>query len=254
MLVMVSMLSSGSMRPAVAADVSDADIQMLAGRTIFFGHQSVGWNILEGLEKVVGEHRVANWRVQRLGSSVFEGPAFFHAEIGQNTDPISKLEAFFRLMHGGVGDRVDTAFLKLCYVDFDKTSNEAALFDRYVTVFDELTKTYPNVRFLHFTAPLVAPERGFKVLVKQALGRQQTVNAKRHAFNELIRRKYGSSGVFDLAAVEATRPDGTRCVETSLDRTVPCLAPEYTDDGGHLNAIGREIVATRLVQFLSGSK
>jgi lysophospholipase L1-like esterase len=32
------------------------------------------------------------------------------------------------------------------------------------------------------------------------------------------------------------------------------LCPEYTEDGGHLNAVGRKTVAEQLLVFLAGLK
>jgi lysophospholipase L1-like esterase len=33
---------------------------------------------------------------------------------------------------------------------------------------------------------------------------------------------------------------------------VPALVPDYTEDGGHLNTVGRQRVARALVAFLAG--
>ena len=74
-------------------------------------------------------------------------------------------------------------------------------------------------------------------------------NARREAYSNLVRSTYaGSEPVFDIAIIESTRANGTRC----LDGTgVPALCPEYTTDGGHLNAAGKGLAARALVRFLA---
>ena len=67
-----------------------------------------------------------------------------------------------------------------------------------------------------------------------------------------LRADHGSEPLFDLAGIESTLPDGTRCTQF-LDRNrTPGLIPEYTNDGGHLNDVGRAIVATAFLQFYNG--
>jgi hypothetical protein len=57
--------------------------------------------------------------------------------------------------------------------------------------------------------------------------------------------------VFDLAAIESTRPDGGRETFEVEGRQVPALVPAYTDDGGHLNGPAAERVARQLVALLA---
>jgi lysophospholipase L1-like esterase len=67
-----------------------------------------------------------------------------------------------------------------------------------------------------------------------------------------MRQAYQGTGkLFDLALVEATRPDGQRQVVEWKGRAVEAMTPAYTDDGGHLNAEGRRRVASALVTFLA---
>jgi hypothetical protein len=255
-LVMAGIACTVLPRPLAAGEFSDADLGTVAARTVFFGHQSVGRNILEGVEETLKAHPAASWTIREIkGGADIAGPGLFHAEVGQNTDPLSKLEAFDRLVRAGVGERADVAFFKFCYIDFDKNSDVTALFARYKATLAALAQTYPNTAFVHVTVPLMAPERGVKALIKQAVGRYDAANAARHAFNQLIRSEYGASGrVFDLAGAEAAEPDGGQCTVSGSDGPIPCLASAYTDDGGHLNALGRKAVAPRFIAFLAGVK
>jgi len=93
---------------------------------------------------------------------------------------------------------------------------------------------YPAVRFVHVTVPLTTGSA--------------CQNVVRERFSDLIRQTYaGSEPMFDLAKLEAARPDGS--AETFND--VRALVPAYSSDGGHLNAIGEDVVARALVAYLA---
>ena len=71
-------------------------------------------------------------------------------------------------------------------------------------------------------------------------------NANRNRLNALLRRHYeGREPLFDIARIESTRADGSRCAWKAGTRYA--MVPEYTDDGGHLNAHGRRWVAEQLL-------
>jgi hypothetical protein len=231
------------------------DLQKVAAQRIFFGHQSVGWNILQGVEELLAADPEAKLTLTQLEQVEADlAPGFIHMEIGQNYDPLSKLHGFKQAMDAGVGSQVDIAFFKFCYVDFDKNTDTAQLFASYQQVMDDLSKAYPQTSLVYVTTPLMAPEQGFKAMLKGLLGRNDAAlaNLKRHEFNELLRLNYAESGrVFDLAAIEATAPDGKRCTLTVDGVITPCMVNAYTDDGGHLNAAGRQVVARQFLQFLA---
>jgi len=71
-------------------------------------------------------------------------------------------------------------------------------------------------------------------------------NKTRSLFNTELRKRLGDS-VFDLAAMQATRPDGSKVSFNSGDAIYELMNPDYTDDGGHLNAIGRQVVAIEVL-------
>jgi hypothetical protein len=57
--------------------------------------------------------------------------------------------------------------------------------------------------------------------------------------------------IIDIAKIESTYPDGTRCSFSIDGKTYYSMAPEYTSDGGHLYEIGRKKVAEQLLIFLA---
>jgi hypothetical protein len=59
--------------------------------------------------------------------------------------------------------------------------------------------------------------------------------------------------MFDLAAVMSTYPDGRRESFRLDGNTYDSLVPAYTDDGGHLNAVGRTHAAAGLVRSIANA-
>ncbi len=65
--------------------------------------------------------------------------------------------------------------------------------------------------------------------------------------------EYVGQPIFDLARHESTRPDGTRETFAVGGRVAYALAPVYTDDGGHLNGVGRRVMASHMVRFAAAA-
>jgi lysophospholipase L1-like esterase len=64
-------------------------------------------------------------------------------------------------------------------------------------------------------------------------------NLVRRQFNDKIKEVFQNDPIFDLAAIEARYAE-----DYSLSKNL-------TDDGGHLNELGRRLVASEFVKFLS---
>lgn len=238
--------------PAESFDASM--VETVSQKVIYFGHHSVGSNILEGLVEVVGGLAGTGLNVVE-GTDIGNAPGIYHSRVGQNRDPLSKFDGFERVIENGVGNRADVAFFKLCYVDIGPQTDVAVLFRRYEDMMARLETNYPKTRFVHVTTPLTTRERGIKTLAKGLIGRPRRGyedNLVRERYNRLLRDRYGSQGlVFDLARVESTLPDGARLDYMLKGQTYYALAPEYTSDGGHLNESGRRRAAAELLRFLA---
>lgn len=230
-----------------------SELNSVAGKNIFFGHQSVGFNIVEGLDDVRRQHPGVALRIRE--SAAPDGPGFTHVAIGANRDPESKIREFAARMRGGLGGAVDVAFFKFCYIDFDRDTNAKRLFELYTTTLDQLEREYPKTRFVHVTVPLKATQKGVKATLKTLIGRPDpriADNLRREEYNQLIRQRYGSRGtLFDLASLEATSSSGELVADEHNGTKVPSLAHEYTHDSGHLNERGRRLIAENLVVFLA---
>lgn len=227
-----------------------------AGRArVYFGHQSVGANILEGVADLQRGLDRPRLRIAELGALGVpdDGGILLHSAIGSNGRPDSKCEDFRRVL-GTLHDRIDMALFKFCYVDFDDRSHATEIFATYARTMDTLALQYPAVRFVHVTVPLRSIERGPGVWLREALGRRNRAkhaNAARNEFNRLLRDRYAGAPVFDLAAAMSTHPDGRRETFELDGRSHECLVPSCTDDGGHLNATGRVHVAAAFVRAIA---
>ena len=223
-----------------AADpILHANLQRVAHERIYFGHQSVGANILQGVKEL---------------SSTEGVPVFIKDEfVPENGDPLRKLAAFKASV--GSGSRYDVALVKFCYVDINADTDAAALFDQYRRTLSELRASNPRTVFVHATLPLTTVQAGPKAWVKRMLGRSPygTVeNVKREEYNRLLRATYaGREPIFDLARIESTAPDGTLVTVTWDGITAPAMSPAYTGDGGHLNALGRTRAAREFIAVLA---
>jgi hypothetical protein len=230
-----------------------SDLATVARRTVFFGHQSVGVNILDGIQRLAGREGVPLHVKEVALASGLPSGTLAHGFMSENGDPLRKLESF----HRALGSGVDLAILKFCFVDVTTDTNVTDLFTRYQEAIRQLRSRLPGTTFVHVTIPLTGVQGGFKGWVKRVLGRSPyglAENARREEYNALLRAAYlGKEPVFDLARVESTTPEGR--VETAewKGRAVPALVPDYTDDGGHLNDAGQLRAARELLSVLAAA-
>ena len=258
-LTLPSCRSGGADEPPMTQQLSLHDVpddawRRLAESRIFFGHQSVGFNIVDGMRDVMAaDPRIALRIVESKQPDTLDA-GFVHAAIGRNRHPGEKDDEFAAIVDRGLGRPGDVALYKYCYLDAAPSTDVAAMFDAYRHNVAAVQARHPSLRIVHVTQPVAAVESAIEARLRALLGRSsaRALNAKRNAFNRLLLAEYGASGmVFDLAAAESTRPDGSRHFFVQGADTVWSLVPEYTDDGGHLAGDGRRIVAERFLAFLA---
>ena len=234
-----------------ATGLADDIVQQVASRRIFFGHQSVGANILDGVNEVAaGKLRIREGR----SSALLASPGFLHARIGQNESPSSKV-ADFEAALDALGGAVDIAFFKFCYIDFTAQTDVEQLFADYLAALGRLQAKYPKVIFVHVTVPLTVVPQGAAAWLKKTLTQRPpwgaNENGARHRFNTLLRTRLAGQPLFDLAALESSRDDGSTQTYAHQGQTLPALISEYSDDGQHLNSVGQRRVAEALLTFLA---
>lgn len=239
--------------------VSASAWEKLSNKKIFFGHQSVGYNILDGIKELMLEYTEIKLNVVETSDKTdFKAGVFAHSKVGSNCDPKSKIDGFKKLIDEGLGENTDIAFLKFCYIDFNPNTNIKKVFAEYSDTISKLKKEYPAITFIHVTAPLVKIQTGPKAWVKKLIGRSLdgiSDNVARCSFNELLRKEYeGTDQVFDLAKIESTYPDGKRESFSKEGKIFYAMVPAYTDDGGHLNEKGRARTAAQLLVLLANTE
>jgi hypothetical protein len=247
-------IAASSNRPIL----SDLQLADLGTQKIFFGHQSVGNDIVAGINDLIHTDRRLKLNiVKSQDPQAISGPAFVEFEIGKNGDPLTKTREFARILEKGMGEQSGIALHKYCYVDFDSSTDVTLLFEKYQKEIAALKAKLPSLKIVHTTVPLTTIEPAPKAWIKSVLGREtaRDLNVKRNRFNELIVEAYGRiDPIFDLAEVESTNSDGSRSYFKRGNGKIYTLSPEYTADGGHLNELGRRKVATRLLEVLSQLK
>lgn len=242
--------------PASIDEISASEWQTLSQKKIYFGHQSVGNNIMDGVAKIMASNPAIKLNVVKLGPiPSFDQPVFAHEEVGKNEFPFTKTKAFRDRIENGLGNKIDIAFLKFCFWDIRGKTDIQAVFQNYKETLSALRAEYPKIKFVHFTIPLMAYPTGINPGIRRILHMPvewDVDNVKRNELNDLIRREYaGKEPLFDIAAIEATLPDGGRAVFLDHGKTYDYLAPEYTEDGGHLNQEARKEVAEQLLVALA---
>jgi hypothetical protein len=216
------------------------DLETLRGAHVFFGHQSVGTNILEGLGSLSREAGIA--------VEVGEG------SVGANQQPLSKFEDFARYAESVPPGSMQLMLVKLCYADFEPSTDVAPMVEAYKSAVDRVRKAQPGVRIVHVTPPLFARPSGMKSSVKRTLGKpvwEEQANARNAEFREKLLAAFPGEPVLDLATLESTRPDGTREQYEIDGKMIPMLWPGFSSDGGHLNDTGKRVAAKAFAHALA---
>lgn len=234
------------------------EMNKVARFRVFFGHQSVGGNIVQGLEELKGMVGVDGFTIVHYQPGAALPSAFFaDKRVGVNGHPQGKFDEFCNLLDEDLAGKVDIALVKICYVDLGAgTHNDPeTVFDAYVKAVRAMESRHPGLVLIPVTSPLRIREgwegrrEHLLILLKEFFGYKDD-NAARAIFNEKIRETFHDRPIFDLAAVESTYPDGRR---ETYGRGGKCegLIRAYSSDGGHLNEVGRKIAARELIRVLS---
>lgn len=217
-----------------SAAVTDAQLSAAARASVLFGHQSVGANILDGVSSLYDNRGLTAPRIMEWPGTT-SGGYVTHVYVGENGNPRGKISHFAEAVRAA--GPLQVALMKLCYVDIVADTNVDDVFDRYRTTMAALAQERPDITFLYTTVPLTVGA--------------SADNAARQRYNAKIRAEFGSTGrLFDVAAVESTRADGSRT--TAGSGSYLTLNPDYASDGdGHLNGTGSRRAAAALFRTIA---
>ena len=224
----------------------------LSRRTFYFGHQSVGADIIDGVREISAQRPEIALRVVSGSTAAVPG-ALNEFRVGRNEDPESKNAAIVQATSGALGPNPVLMF-KYCYVDVHDKTDAAKLFERYRQTVVRLRAQHPDATVVHLTVPLMTEPSLLRYVMNKVRGMatSREENAVRAEYNRLLRAEYsGKEPIFDLAALESTRSDGTLEYGVVDGAKVPALAREWAADTGHLNVAGRRQVAEQFLATLA---
>ena len=237
------------------AAVSSDRWRWLGSRRVFFGHQSVGANIMRGVEEVLRAHPAIPVRMtESADPRSMRAAGLYHGRVGTNGVPQSKIEAWERVVAGAELDQDGIALLKLCYVDITSAMDLSGLFDEYGRAVRRLKAARPGLTIVHVTTPVTADPGWLRHHAARLRGLTslREVNLPRARYNDRMRETYGGvDPIFDLEALEASDADGRELAVRCDGRAVPYLNDAWTDDGGHLNEAGQTRAAKALLARLA---
>lgn len=237
---------------AAIDNLENVNWEKINSASIFFGHKSVGSNLVDGLMMVKEKYPQFSMPIYDLGREYSGSPGLYQKMIGENKDAQSKMNDFFA-SEGRFSGNGSVVGMKFCYIDITRDTDVDALFDEYRVRVARYQRDNPNKRIIHFTAPLTSDATDIKSRIKKWLGKRvrgHEDNLQKQRYNELLLKEYGESAVFDIAKFESTLAGGAR-VSGRMDKQIYyAMSPGYTTDGGHLNGYGKEYLATEFVKFL----
>jgi len=229
-------------------------LKVINQKNIFFGHRSVGENIISGVNEIISKDGHKEISINEWKSNLkIDGNYFFHSNIGKNGDPKSKFKEFTDIVTDLANKNLELAMMKLCFVDITKKTNIYEVFQSYMTMINSLQIKYPNLTFIHFTVPLKSKPswmNGIKHFIINRDQDNQQDNIYRNKYNELILSKYPRKYIFDLAGFESTYPNGKRESTNVNGKLYYYLIKDYTDDGAHLNELGQQVIASEFINKL----
>lgn len=233
--------------------VSPATWDALRGKRIYFGHQSVGSNIIAGVEEILKRRPGIGLRVAKAdGPDRFAQPGLIHGPIGKNEDVEAKVRDFEAIVTAPDAAALDMAMMKFCYADLKTAKDLDAIQLAYDGMVDRVSTSRPTLRLLHLDVPLTGIAPGPKGRIKRLIGRVPIVeNSLRARFAGSLRDRHPDT-LLSVAEAESKERDGSVASLTNEeDQSFPCLATCLTNDGGHLNEGGSVLVARELLLFLA---
>jgi len=203
-----------------------------------FTHASVGGNMISGINVLHSENAT---RYQWISASVGYNSGALRAADPPTPTVAGRIyecnrgnpgwQDKFTIFSNSVAtagwhySAVDAVMDKLCYIDPDANPTN------YVALMTALETAYPATKFVYSAIPLTTDS--------------DADNARRNAYNRYVRQYCLAHDklMFDLADMEAHDTNGVAQTFVYGGLTNQKLWASYTDDGGHLNALGQRRIA-----------
>ena len=232
-------------RVPTEADALADELRAIAATKVWFGHHSVGQDMLDGVRALAREAGVE--------VAIGEGP------VGENGKPLEKIADFER---EAIASGADVVAMKLCYADFTPTTDVRAVLDAYEAAVQRVRAARPGIRVVHITPPLTVRPTDVKSRVQRLLGQPvwgDASNLRRLELAEGMAARFPDEPLVDLGLLQSTRSDGSRevhlvegpSVPGGRARLVPMLWEGWARDEGHLNDDGKRMAGRAFVRVLA---
>jgi len=212
-----------------ATNHSKSTIAKIGQLKWYFAHASVGANMMDGVTDLhaidAGLYPFQPISAQKTPPASTQAAAIYEHNRG-NPGWKAKFDRFeSSVSNGWHYPTIDIVMNKLCYID------QHASFKYYLHSMTNLEAAFPQTILVYTTMPLMTDA--------------DADNFLRNVFNERLREWTQHNGrvLFDIADIEAHAPDGKVCAFQYRNKTYQKLCDSYTNDGGHLNQTGRQLVA-----------
>jgi hypothetical protein len=223
-----------------AALIPQSYLNVAAQKNVVFDHHSIGGNIMTGMGTLQSQSPArysfvsqfappSDWFTTHHGTGINIG----EFQDGDNYDPASKIAGFNTTMRSGIGNVVNIAFMKFCFLDIsDDFVNGMSTWNSYRTMMTSLMTTYPNTLFVWVTDPL-----------EQALS-SAYINREKSLFNNALRQYVQTNGgvLLDLADIESHDPNGNLIVDSQGYEALYSGYAQTQDH--HLNGAGQQRIAS----------
>jgi len=226
------------------ASISVATLDAVRTKKIIFLHKSVGTGMCTALATLASSNptRYAMSQNDNEETDIVAGTLKEFGYYADNTNPYSKIDDFDDAMRGvgahpEYGAQANIATMKFCPVDTGYGSGEVpdtdeeaiALYNDYIATIEALQVSYPDVKFVLWTAPIST----------HGMDR----NCVRETFNALVRAYVDTNGgyLFDIADIESHESDDDVC--NTGDPDCPDLCDEWAGDMIHPSVSGYERLA-----------
>jgi len=231
----------------LVSKLSNAQISTAKSVKIYFEHASVGSNTIDGLNALGARDSQFSFSSTKRTSINFDPlgatiPPSWYSEAGRFGDvsrgyPAAgqlyaqdKLAFFDVNIRGGIGDKVDVAMFKLCYLDGNVDGQE--LFNQVRSTMEALEAQFPKVSFVWWTMPV-----------------QNWANVNSFNYNNLVRNycHVNNKWLLDIADLETKDASGYQFIDEEhfnwTGTRIPVINPTYTLDNGHLYGDGADKIA-----------
>jgi len=230
---------------------------MIRQKKIVFVYRSVGRDILEGIRELGTKYDQSEFNFIKsdtvTGKLRADRGFIMQQWLNMNSSPQDLKKNYEDLLDKIQVKNIDFAMVR--FSPFFGNNNVEENFKKVRIAIEDLKKEFPDTEFLISTFGLTHSKTTLKTWIKKLIGQddiwEYDSNITVNEFNRHMRETYGNEATFfDLAKIQSTYPNGERSTFTKKGKTYYHMVSEYTHDGTHLSAKGREVIAEQFLTLI----